>query len=132
MKRIEQAYQELSRRDRQVLDAVLDLREASAQQILTASRLDVSLSTIRTFLSRLEEQGFVTHRSVGKAYVYSPSRRVGRAMIDHLRRRLISLAGSPAEAVAMFLKSEARLLSADEIAYLRQLIDDAEQEERND
>ena len=123
MKKARDSYQELSRRDRQVLDALLDLGEATAQQVLEATHLPVSLSTIRTFLARLEERDFVVHRSSGKAYVYAPAKRVGSAMARRIGKRFVELAGSPAQAVALLLKSEGRSLTEEDAAYLRQLID---------
>ena len=57
---------EFSRRERQILDILFELNEASATQIRGAMNDAPSDATVRTILRILEEKGAVTHRRDGK------------------------------------------------------------------
>jgi len=116
-------YEELSRRDRQVLDHLLDLRQATANDLVDSLGAQMSNSTIRTFLSRLEQHGFVRRSRSGRADVYRPTRKATRVVMDRLRDRLLSLCGSPARAAAVFLESGRGSLSGTDLDLLKDLVE---------
>jgi predicted transcriptional regulator len=60
-------------RERQVFDALYARGEATASELCASMDDPPSNSAVRIMLSRLERKGFVTHRSQGGKYVYSPS-----------------------------------------------------------
>jgi len=119
---------QLSRRDQQVLETVAVLGAASAQDVLRECGLDVGLSTIRTFLTRLEERGFVRHSKDAKAHIYRLTPAARRLLVSHSFRNLVSIAGSPASAAAMFLRGTVRDLSLVDVNDLTELLKSLESE----
>ena len=64
----------LSRRERQIMDALLQLASASARDIWEKSPDQPTYSTARKLLSVLEKKGHVKHRRNGKNYIYSSTK----------------------------------------------------------
>src|SRR5262249_33519860 len=62
----------LSRRERQVMDALFRLGAGTARDVLASIDDPPSYSAVRTFLRLLEEKGHVTHVEEGGRYVYRP------------------------------------------------------------
>ena len=62
---------ELPRRERQVFDAVYQLKEATAADVLASLADPPSYSAVRAMLSRLESKGVLKHRVDGPRYLYS-------------------------------------------------------------
>lgn len=62
----------LSRRERQIVDALYAMGEGSAREIADAMREPESLDSIRVTLRVLEQKGHVRHRAEGKRHVYAP------------------------------------------------------------
>ena len=78
-------------------------------------------STVRTMLGVLEQKGYVTHREVGRAFVYEPEveRREARASaVRHLVRRFFN--DSPEQLVLNLIEEEN--LDPDELVRLREMI----------
>jgi len=62
----------LTKRERQIMDALYRLGRANANEILAKMPGAPSYSTIRTQLRVLEEKGHIRHEGDGLRYVYSP------------------------------------------------------------
>ena len=62
----------LSRRERQLMDIVYRLEEASAKEILEELNDGSSYSTVRTLLRKLVEKNQIKHKEQGLKYIYSP------------------------------------------------------------
>lgn len=62
----------LRTRQRQVLDAIYRLGEASAADVRREVGVDISYSAVRSVLRCLEEKNLVRHRERDLRYVYSP------------------------------------------------------------
>ena len=87
MKRI--TREALRTRQREVLDVVYRLGEASAADVQRRLREDVSYSAVRSVLRALEEKGLIRHRARDLKYVYSPivpRTRAARAELQRLLR----------------------------------------------
>jgi len=83
----------------------------------------VAYTTVLTFLSRLEQKGFVTADKSGQAYVYRARQRRDRvvnARIRTLKSQLFD--GAAAPMVLHLMQNES--FSSEELAELQQLIDD--------
>lgn len=122
----------LGHRERQILDTVYQLKEASVGEVLAEIPDPPSYSTIRKMLSLLEEKGFLRHREDGNRYVYRPARShrtAGRSAARHLLSTFF--AGSAADAMNAILDVSASRLDDQEIARLQQLIDDARKESQS-
>lgn len=109
----------LSRRERQILDVLFALGEASAQQVLDNLTDPPSYSTVRALLGRMEDKKVIQHRADGAKYIYSPIQETSKARQSALQRLLrVFFGGSAYAAVNTLLDEQADKLSADEIAAL--------------
>lgn len=116
----------LSRRERQILDAVYALGRASAAQVVAALPDAPGKTAVRTFLRILEEKGHLVHEEEGRTYVYRASRPRERAGTGAFRRVLdVFFAGSLEQAVAAHLGESAEDLDEAELKRLAGLIQNA-------
>lgn len=118
---------ELSPAQREIMEIVWERGEASALEVRAAlSRTrPVARNTVRTMLERMEEKGWLSHRTEGRTFLYSAARpreeSIGqkvRAIVDDV------CGGSPETLVAALL--DYRGLRPDELQRIKQLLDDAE------
>lgn len=63
----------LSRREREIMDVLFSLSEATAEDIRTRLVDPPSYSAVRAMLARLETKGHIRHREDGPRYVYAPT-----------------------------------------------------------
>jgi predicted transcriptional regulator len=118
--------EELGARERQILDAVYRLGEASVGDVLAELPDPPSYSAVRTMVRHLEAKGLLKHRQEGVKYIYRPSRPASTARmqaIEHLKRTFFG--GSAADAAAAILDPASAELSDAELERLEQLIRDA-------
>ena len=121
----------LSRRERQIMDIVYARGEASAATVHAALPDPPSYSAVRALLAILVAKGHLKHRSQRGRYIYAPTRRRSQVGRSALRRVLNTFfEGSLEKAVAALLQGADANLSADELARLGQLIDQARKEGR--
>ncbi|HVS14760.1 MAG TPA: BlaI/MecI/CopY family transcriptional regulator [Thermoanaerobaculia bacterium] len=115
--------QELSARERQIMDVVWRRGEATVSQVLAKIPDPPSYSAVRAMLRILEEKGHLRHREEGRRYVYVPRAARRSAERSALRRVLSTFFDdSPAAAVAALLDMEAGRLSAAELDELDELV----------
>jgi predicted transcriptional regulator len=116
----------LSRRERQIMDAIYRLGEASALDVRREMPDPPSDSSVRTMLGILEQKGHLGHRKDGLRYVYAPTRPREAAGRAALRGVLKTFFDSSAEkAVAALLDLSGSRLSQQELDRLGRLVDDA-------
>src|SRR5688500_6156695 len=98
----------LSRRERDIMDALLELGdEASAEEIRSRMPNPPSYSAVRAMLTRLEAKGVIRHKEKGLRYVYSPTTPRSAARRSALRRLIrVFFGGSSGEAVTALLAGE--------------------------
>jgi predicted transcriptional regulator len=116
----------LGARERQIMDAIYRLGEASVADVLTALPDPPSYSAVRTMIRLLETKGLLRHRRSGTKYIYSPahSREVAkRSALKHLMQTFFG--GSAADTVAAILHPSLATLSDAEVERLEQLIHEA-------
>jgi len=121
---------ELTRRERQIMDVLLERGEASAEEVRAGLPDAPSNSAVRTLLGKLEEKGHIRHEEKGLRYVYSPaiSRTAAReSAVSRLVR--VFFGGSAAQAVSGLLDHSAETLDDAELDRLAAAID-AERERR--
>lgn len=63
---------QLSRRERQIMDILYRLGKASAKDVMENMDDAPSYSSVRTLLGKLVEKGHADHRESGLKYVYFP------------------------------------------------------------
>jgi predicted transcriptional regulator len=113
----------LSRRERQIMDILYKLESASVGQVLAEIVGKPSYSTVRAQLRVLEEKGHVRHEEHGLRYVYAPAvpRDVARrSALRHLVETFFD--GSTEKVVAALLGGEVARISPEELDRLARLI----------
>lgn len=121
----------LSRRERQIMEVVYRLGEATAAEIQQALADPPSYSAVRTFLRILEEKDHLRHRQDGPRYVYSPRVPREKARRTALQRLLRNFFDDSRESlVAALLDVDARRLSSRELDNLAGLIERARKDGR--
>ena len=68
------AHPHLSRRERQIMDAVYGKSEATATEVLAAISEPPTRTAVRTLLRILEGKGHLKHFKRGREFVYQPKR----------------------------------------------------------
>ncbi len=122
--------QSLSRRERQIMDAVYALGRASAAQIRERMPDPPGYSAVRALVARLESKGLLRHEQDGPRYVFLPTvtRTTAReSAIDRLLETFFD--DSPAQAVSALL-GRAGEMSEAELDALRDAIEAARREGR--
>ena len=123
--------EQLSARERQVLNIVYSLGEATATEVVESMPNPPSRNAVRTFLRILEEKGKLRHKKRGREYVYRATRSRDRAGQLAVRQILTTFfSGSLEKAVAIHLSDPAAEISEDELKRLEILIRDARQDGR--
>ncbi|MEW5930210.1 MAG: BlaI/MecI/CopY family transcriptional regulator [Gemmatimonadota bacterium] len=116
-------HQKLSRRERQIMDAVYGLGRASAAQVHERIPDAPSLTAVRTMLRTLEEKGHLRHETDGPRHVYLPTvprDSAQRTALGHLVRTFFG--GSPKAVVAALLDLDDRGMSGREREELIEMI----------
>lgn len=122
--------EDLPWRERQVMEIVYRLQEATATQIQEQLPDPPSNSAIRAMLSRLEEKGVLSHREEGQRYLYKAVQ-AKKKVADSALKKLVGVFynDSPASAATALLGMSGKL-NDDEINQLQALIDKAKKEGR--
>ena len=126
----EQIQSSLSRRERQIMDAIYRLERATAAEVMEAIPDPPSYSAVRAMLRVLEEKGHLKHEQDGPRYVFSPvvaRDAARRSAMKHLVRTFFD--GSTEGAVAALLQTDGKLSRA-ELERLSGLIEKAKSEGR--
>jgi predicted transcriptional regulator len=121
----------LSRRERQIMDILYRLGQATAAEVLDELPDPPSYSAVRAMLRVLEEKGHLRHEQQGPRYVYLPTMprdRARRSALKHLLQTFFD--GSAPQAVAALLDLSKSELSGDDLDRLSNLIDDARKDGR--
>lgn len=120
------AAAQLSRRERQIMDALFEAGELSAQDVRAAIPDAPGYSAVRALLAKLVEKKIVDFREDGPRYIYFPVVAQEEARASALQKMLKTFfGGSTAAAVNALLGMNREQLNADEIAQLQQAIDEA-------
>ena len=123
------AHTSLSRRERQIMDALYRRGRATAAEVMRDLPGEPSYSTVRTQLRVLEEKGHVTHAEDGPRYVYAPAvprHAARRSALRHLVETFFD--GSAENLVAAILGNEASKLSDEELDRIAGLVNSARRE----
>jgi BlaI family penicillinase repressor len=128
-----QPHQNLSRRERQIMDILYQRGRATAAEIHAALPDPPSYSAVRAKLRVLEEKGHVRHQEEALRYVFLPTVAREKAKQSALRHMLETFFdGSAEQAVMALLDLSAGKLSAGQLERLSHLIDKARKEDDRD
>jgi predicted transcriptional regulator len=122
---------ELSRRERQIMDAVFALGQATVNQVAMTIPAPPTTMAVRRMMHILEEKGHLRRRENGREVIYVPRQAKNKAGNRALERVLETFFGGSLEhALAAHLHSRKDQVSAAERARLIALIQQAQQEGR--
>jgi BlaI family transcriptional regulator, penicillinase repressor len=122
---------QLSRRERQIMDILFRLGRATAAEVLAAMPDPPSYSAVRAQLRTLEEKGHAVHQAEESRYVYLPAVRPETARKSAMRHLVDTFfGGSVAQAASALLDPKSARLSPEEAERLARLIEQARQEGR--
>ena len=114
----------LSRRERQVMDILFRLGQASAQEVMEHLPDPPGYSAIRALLATLEEKKLVVlHGKDARRYIYKPAipeRKAKRSALSNLLQTFFE--GKPENLVASLLDPDDQRLSSEEFEKIRSLI----------
>ena len=121
----------LSSRERQIMDAIFRLGEATARDLEAELPDSLANATVRTLLRILEEKGHLCHREDGRTFVYRPARPKHREASSALRRLLgVFYDDSVTEAFSGMLDLPDTKLSENELDALQKMIDSAREKSK--
>ena len=122
---------ELSRRERQIMDILYQQGGATVAEVLEALPDPPSYSAVRALLRVLEIKGHVRHKHQGPRYVFLPvvsREKAKRSALEHLLETFFN--GSTEQAVATLIDESRDQLSKEELDRLSRLILDVKKEGR--
>ncbi len=124
--------QALSEAQQEIMEIIWDRGELSVSEVwdVLQERRDVARNTVQTMIVRIEQKGWIEHRSIGRTFVYKaiqPRTTTLRQRLDDL----MSAAGrGSAEALVTALLEDASL-TKDAADRIRTMIDEAEHRKKN-
>ncbi|WP_370981118.1 BlaI/MecI/CopY family transcriptional regulator [Agaribacterium sp. ZY112] len=96
--------QNLSRRERQIMDVIFELEACSAQEVLERMPDPPSYSSVRALIARLVEKGVLDKRSEGTRHIYFAKISQGHVQGSALKRLVKTFfKGSAINAVSALL-----------------------------
>ena len=116
----------LGGRERQIMDAVFALGEASVAQVRERLPDSPSYSSVRTMMGLLEQKGLLKRRVDGIRHVYRPTRSSAqerKSALAHLVSTFFG--GSVSTALATFVDESAAKLGEEDLDRLQAAIDKA-------
>ena len=122
---------DLSRRERQIMDAVFALGEATVNQVVETIPSPPTPMAVRRMMHILEEKGHLRRRESGREVIYVPRQtkgKAGRLAFEQVLETFFG--GSLEEALAAHLHSRKDQVTAAERERLIALIEQAQQEGR--
>ncbi len=117
-------FNQLSRRERQIVDVLYREGEATVAEVRAAIPDPPGYSAVRALLGVLEEKGHVKHRRHGRQYLYRPTvsrSQARRAALKHVVRTFFD--DSVEDVVAALMSIKSTQISAEEYKRLSKLIE---------
>ena len=114
---------QLSRRERQIIEILYRLGQATAKEVQDELPDPPSYSAVRALLATLENKEMARHSKEGRRYVYKPSitpKKAKRTALSHLLDTFFE--GNPENLVASLLDPSDQQLSKQEIDSIRDLL----------
>ena len=117
---------ELSRRERQIMDAIYRRGRASVSEVMEELPEPPGYSAVRAMLGKLVDKGHLAYEQEGPRYVYFPTRPREEATRSALQRMLSTFFdGSASRAFAAVLDLSGEELSPEELEEIAERIEEA-------
>ena len=121
----------LSRRERQIMDAVFKLGKATAAEIVTSIPDPPTKDAIRRLIRILEEKGLLDHYVDGPRHVYYSTiapEKARKSALDHVVQTHFK--GSVSQAIAALLEASADSLTEEDFLEITDFVKEAVKEGR--
>jgi BlaI family transcriptional regulator, penicillinase repressor len=127
MKQPRHSLPELSPAQREIMDVLWDRGALAASEVreILSTRREIARNTVRTMLERMEGKGWVTHREIGRTFLYAPAQPRQATVTQKVRDVLDSVCGGSPEMLVNALL-DSRGLTRNELARIRSILDDAQ------
>lgn len=123
--------QQLSPRERQIMDVLFRRGEATAAEVMAEIPDPPSYSAVRATMRTLEDKGHIVHHEDGPRYVYLPAISADKARKDALQHVVRTFfAGSAEQALTALLEISDARVGNKELERLRKQIQTARNEGR--
>lgn len=125
-------FQELNKRERQIMSVLFQLGEGSVQDVVDKIDDAPSYNAIRVTMYLLENRGYLTHRKEGVKYIFSPTqekKEAGSSALDHILKTFFE--GSIPKLVNTLMNAKAKHLSKEELNELSKLIAQKKKENKS-
>ncbi|MDB4614521.1 BlaI/MecI/CopY family transcriptional regulator [bacterium] len=120
---------ELARRERQIMDVIYKLGEATVGEVHERLADPPSYSSVRTIIRKIEAKGLLKHRQDGKRYVYRPTQSRETASRTATQRLMdVFFSGSVPDTVAAILDVSGKKLDKSDLDRIAQIIEQAKKE----
>ena len=120
---------ELARRERQIMDVIFQLDEATVGEVLERLPDPPSYSSVRTIIRKIEAKGLLTHRQDGKRYVYRAKQSRETASRTALQKLMdVFFSGSAPDTVAAIMDVSAKTLDPEDLDRMAKIIEQARRE----
>ncbi len=114
---------QLSRRERQIMDILIEQDECSAHEVMERLQDAPSYSAVRALIARLMEKDMVTFRTEGTKHIYQAKMEPKKVQASAIKRLIKTFfRGSRVSAVNALLDMDGEQLSEMEIAELERTI----------
>lgn len=119
---------DLSRRERQIVEALYRLEEGSVADVRAAIDTPPSYSAVRALLSELVRKNQVSFRQDGKRYLYRP-KKARQGVAKRMLRNLVNnfFQGNSSDAICALLEESS--LTDEQLEKIKRTIQQAEDEE---
>ncbi|KAA5542708.1 BlaI/MecI/CopY family transcriptional regulator [Roseiconus nitratireducens] len=123
-------FEKLSRRERQIMEIVYEIEQATVHQIRKQLDGDPTPMAVRRLLAILMEKGYLKRVKSGREFAYLPKQPKTKAGVKALRKVVKTFfEGSIGEALATHLERPGASLSSEEVERLSRLIDEFKKEQ---
>ena len=122
----------LSKRERQIMDALYRAGRATANEVVAALPGSPHLSTVRTQLRILEEKGVISHEVDGPRYIYAPKvprHAARRSALRHLVDTFFE--GSSVKVMTALLSNDSAGLTDQDLDRIAELVRSARKTDRS-
>ncbi len=124
-------HDQLSRRERQIMDILLELGEATGEDVRSRLPDPPSYSAARAMLVKLEDKGVIRHKERNLRYVYLPVISPAAARSSAVSRLVkVFFGGSLERAVTGMVDMSANQLSAEEIDRISEALEEARRKKK--
>lgn len=117
---------DLSPAQREIMEIVWERGEVTANEVrrVLSQTRDVARNTVRTLLERMEDKGWLAHRTEGRTFLYKAARPRHDTIGQKVREIVETVCGGSPETLVSALL-DYRGLRPDELKRIRQLLDQA-------